>query len=134
MSKIKTIDRNTVRVMRTVMETMLQDFEAEFGVKVTLGSARFTERNVTFKTDVGIVDDGGVVHSAMAEDFIRYAQRHGIPVENLGKTFVSNGEIVKLIGYKPRATRFPFVGERTDGKRFKYTAATVALGFARGEG
>jgi len=105
----QSITPNLCREMRVKINEVLAQLGASMDMSIEAKSARFTDDNITFKLEVNIIRDGEVVTPEMTalRDNYKYL---GIPEEWLTATLVCpRGEEFKLVGYKPRATKRPFI-------------------------
>ena len=107
----QTVTPNLCREMRAKINETLAELGASMDMSIEATSARFTDDNITFKLEVNIIRDGQVVTPEMTalRDNYKYL---GVPEEWLTATLVCpRGEEFKLVGYKPRATKRPFIIE-----------------------
>jgi hypothetical protein len=118
------IDRDTVKLLRGRLQARLEELEAEFQMEIKVGNASFTEHNVTFKVECAVIDKNGEVLNKEAESFKVSAVFYGLKPDDLGKSFYVMGHNYTIVGLK-KSSRFPVIGERKDGKRFKFDAKTV---------
>ena len=97
--------------MRAKINEYLQPLGASMDMSIEAKSARFTDDNITFKLEVNIIRDGQVVTPEMTALRDNYKWLD-IPEEWLTATLVDpRGDEYKLVGYKPRATKRPFIIE-----------------------
>jgi hypothetical protein len=80
-----------------------------------------------------LIGENGIVASKEASDFKRLASKYGLSPDDLGKEFVGvNGKKFKLLGCKPRSSKYPLVAEEVgSGKKFKLTTAAVCKGLGK---
>ena len=105
------ITPNLCREMRAKINDYLRPLGASTDMLIEATSARFTDDNITFKLEVSTIRDGQVVTPEMTALRENYKYL-GIPEEWLTATLVCpRGEEFKLVGYKSRATRRPFIIE-----------------------
>ena len=107
----QTVTPNLCREMRAKINETLAELGAAMDMSIEATAARFTDDNITFKLEVNIIRDGQVVTPEMTalRDNYKYL---GVPEEWLTATLVCpRGEEFKLVGYKPRATKRPFIIE-----------------------
>jgi len=126
--KLKKIDKNACLKLREAINKSCAHVAKELGVVITAGSGSYLDGHVIFKVECAIIDENGEVCSKEANDFVRFTYRHGLPKDALGKPFNVGACQYKLIGYKPRARRFPVIGKCIKtGKRFKFPVSTMKL-------
>jgi len=63
-----------------------------------------------------------------AATFARVAKREGFDADLMGKTVKVGRSTLTIVGCKPRAPKYPFIGEGPRGGRYKLTAAQVRAG------
>ncbi len=119
------IDRDTVRLIREELAKKLDELEAKFQMQCTVGSASFSESNVTFKVEFATITKDGTVLSREAESFKSHAIFFGLKATDLGRTFRMMGHDYVIAGMMPKSRQYPIIGERKDGKRFKFDVETV---------
>ena len=114
------LDRNTVKLISSAIEKALDDVATKYGVVITRGRASYTSDNMTLKLNVSTIDNDGSVMTREATDFNTYASVHGI-TKSLGDVITHMGHNYKIIGFKPRSTKYPVIMEKiTDGKKYKF--------------
>lgn len=125
--KIGIIDRNACKRIRQELEHAI-DVQSEvwesYGLKVKVGSARFTSSSVEFKVEVATVAEDGTVASREAREFKTYAPLFGLKAEDLGRKFQAGGRTYTVTGCKPRS-KSSILADRDDGKRYKFPPETV---------
>ena len=118
-------DRKRIKELRTKIEVALKDFAESENISIELGNASFSEDNVTFKMSCSTVNTDGSVNSKTGEDFKHYCTRYGLKPEALGATFTRDRQQYTITGCKPRSSKYPIIGQRTDGKSFKFSPEDV---------
>ena len=114
---ITKIGRPECRLIRQAIEENLAEWADEQGLIVKGGAASSSGSCATIKVEFAIKSADGKPTGKQAEDFTKYQRRHGIPLAALGAKFTSASGFYRLVGYRPRADRFPFVAEDGDGNR-----------------
>jgi hypothetical protein len=131
---IKTIDKNVCRVLRQEIDEALKSISTKHDISIHAGSASFTSSSVTFKVEIAVKGEGGMVINRDAEDFKRYCGMYGFLEEDLGKTFVSNGNEYRICGLSTRSSKFPILAEHTGSKKvFKFPENVVLKRIGKGE-
>lgn len=118
-SRVEKLERGHVKALRGLMSKALEPLAEVWGVHINVGNANYTDSNVTFKVSVSLKRNGEIL-TPEAEEFKLMAPIHGLDPDDLGKNFIWRGEAFTLKGYKRRAKKYPFIGERGDGKKFKF--------------
>jgi len=119
---IKTFDRATVKSTRDELAAALAVVEANLGVKIDVGNARFTATNVTFKVELSVLNSTG-----NAQDKYRVALEAFYPGWADKTVNLNNGLSGKVVGWNKRASKYPFIVETANGK-FKVNERTVEFG------
>lgn len=125
------LSRDEVRDVADKLDAELAEVGKRLGLKLTLGRCKYGE-TMEFKLEVAKVQADGTAPSREAETFKRGAALYGLQPSDLGRHFRGNGgqEFV-IVGLNPRAHKMPIIGKRVyDGKRFKFSAASVKMGLA----
>ena len=104
--KINHFDRETLRAIRKEFETAFAHTK-DFGVKVELGSISFNPTQFTAKITGSIIGKGGLDVAEKNEWELSVPFLEGLQARHFGATFIHKGETFKIVGYKPRASRFP---------------------------
>lgn len=126
---IISIDRPTAKHIAAEIETALADVAQRLGVKITVGSTRFTDKNAKIKIEVATISSDGQVRSEAAESFGIYAYRYGLQPSDMGKTFTWSGHTYAISGCAPRSHKYPILAKRlSDGKTYKFAAKLVKDG------
>jgi hypothetical protein len=126
--KITEFDNSNVDTVRTAIDAAIQTVAKEYGVQLTAGNLSYSPTNCTVKVECAIISAEGNVHTREAEDFKRYCHRYELQEEDLGKVFedTHSGERYKIIGCKPRSTKYPLIVQSVNtGKRYKFPASRV---------
>jgi len=127
MASITSIDREACRHIRQLLDALMPQLEASTGLKIKVGSARFTPENVTFKLEMATVAKDGTVESKEARAFKLHAKSYHLDPEDFGKTFESRGHKYTICGLASRSYKFPILAKRNDGKVFKFPSNMVAM-------
>ena len=99
----------------------LQSVANKHGVKISRGNCSFTANNANLKIVIAAIGENGEIETKEASDFKLYAAHHKIPVKYLNKQVTIQGRLVKILGYKPRSTKYPvLILDIALDKRFKY--------------
>jgi hypothetical protein len=120
MSKIEKIGKPECRIIRETVTAALNEALAEFGLKANLGNMTYSGSNVTSKLTVSVAD-----YNADEEEFKKGCWKYNLKPSDFGRKFESNGDTFTLCGLKPRSRKYPFLGRRGDGKKYKFPASVV---------
>ena len=123
MTTITTIDKKALNTLRTVLGKELTPILAEYGLKFKLGNARYQEDSVKFTGfRISLENAQDPSAKALTEDN-EFRATHDFTTFDLDKVGVSpNGLEYKLVGYKPRNRKYPYIClSLEDNKRYKFT-------------
>lgn len=125
--KIESFNPANLRLLRQLLEKHLAAVEAEVGVKVVVGGARYSDSTVTFKVDLNIVAENGVVHDRYRDEYTQLARIYGLDPEWIDREFTDRtGTKFRISGLNTRKRKFPVIVARvTDGKKFLYNIDTI---------
>lgn len=116
--KIQSFDKATLKALRTEMEAVLQKYGAKSNVSFEVGNMRFSDAEVDIKVKAK-VKGAKTVGDTMLESRI---QALGLAMTN------AKGD--RLVEYKPRSYKYPFVFER-NGSRYKCSPDQAKMLFAK---
>ena len=123
------MQRSEVQKVRDMIEgeSNLVEVLEQHGFECRIGGARFGEGHATFKLEVhrpGASKEQG--------EFAAFAAVHGLDPEDYGLVVVMSGDTYKLVGYRHRSTKYPFICERVrDQKRYKFPVEAVRHAVAK---
>ena len=119
MSDITTFDRANLKNLRSDIETAMATIGSAYGISLPMGSARFSDNNVTMKLEGSIISNGSTkTKGAVARERFYPAL--------VGKTVsLINVKKGKVIEYHSRKSKFPFIVE-VGNKRYKLSKIDLA--------
>ena len=129
--KITEFDRVTCKQMRQEIDQALATVGQKYGLTIDGGNISFTGKKFTMRLTVSVLDKTMPVGGKTANDFNLYCRQFGLEPSDMGRVFTNRGEAYKVVGLKPQSYKFPILGERYDGKRFKFMAITVTKGLGK---
>ena len=95
----------------------------KYNITLTTGTIRYTPSSFSMPVK-GLISDWDI--SGEEAEFKRLCNMFGKKPEDYGKTFTSNGKVLKLVGFNTRARKYPFVGEEVGtGRRYKFMKVDV---------
>jgi len=118
---INKIGKEECKVIRATVNEALAAALEELGVKASIGNMTYTGDTVSFKTTVSV--DG---YNADETEFKKGCWKYDLKPADYGRKFENNGEVFTICGLKPRSRKYPIIGRRADGKKFKFPARVVA--------
>jgi hypothetical protein len=120
------IARDKCKELRSELETALAAIGAKLGMSIQLaGSMSYNETTISVKITANLPNRAGNVEPLEAKDFKANAWRWGLVESDLGRTFTSRGQTYTITGAKPRSSQYPILGQRKDGKTFKFPADQI---------
>jgi len=136
MSKITSLNKTTLPVLRIAIEAALASVAGETGVSLKIGSCRFEGDGLSAMFQLHVVAPGANgegVTSLEEADFKRYASDFGLRASDLGREFTAPaGERYRVDGLKPNATKLPILATNIKtGKRYKFSVDGVVRGLQR---
>lgn len=130
MTQITSFDRQNLRDLSAAIQAALSNVGTQFNVKLNVGHCKFSPNNAAFKLECATFDSSGTAITKEVSDFALYARSEGLTPGHLGQSFKTfSGETFKLVGYRSKASKKPFIGENAQGKRFIFPAYIVLHGF-----
>ena len=125
------LNKQKVRQMSKEIQSVLDKHLSLDGIKVKLGAGSFNDVFVTFKLECATINADGTVNSKLVDDFKFYCSRYGLKPDDIGKEFATNGDTYIIEGCKPKSSKYPIIGKRSDGKSFKFSPEQVKLNLNR---
>lgn len=119
--QIETITSKDVDMVRQRLSAAVKAEADKLGITVTFGNARYSPSTIEFKAKCAV----GNKETAERNEFERLAPSVGVDPSAYGETVIVQGEIYKLVGVNPRAPKYPLIGERSDGKRYRFTTRVL---------
>ena len=105
--KIENFTRQTVKNLRTELDSALAELSEKYGISINVGNARFSSTEVNFKLNINTTSDSGRVYTREGEAFERHKHLHGMSHLSVGDKVMVNGRSFILEGFNPRAKRYP---------------------------
>lgn len=118
MAKIKSFDKATLRALRSEMDALLEKYGKKTGLEFEVGNMRFSDAEVDIKVKAKVSGAKTRTDSNL-EMFAKMA----------GITNLTNKDGDRLVEFKTRSPKYPFVFER-GGKRYKCSEAQARMLFA----
>ena len=125
---ITRFDRTNLTQLRSALQHAVKSVEQEFGIRIDVANATFSDNNVRIKLECATKDENGKVNSKEAEDFKELCGRYNLKQTDLGREFVgTNGEDrYRIVGCNPRARKMPIICENlANRKRYKFAPRTI---------
>jgi hypothetical protein len=123
--KITSFDRNTVKNLRSDIDSALAILSKKYGIEISAGNASFTASNVTYKVQAAVKASNGVTMTKEATDFGLYANRV-LPGFKVGQSIDLQGKQYVITGWKARAQKNPVQVSR-DGRSYRVSAEMIKM-------
>lgn len=123
--KITSFDRNTVKNLRSDIDSALAVLSKKYGIEISAGNASFTSSNVTYKVQAAVKSSNGVTMTKEASDFNIYASRL-LPDFKIGQTINLQGKQYTIAGWKTRVQKNPVLVTR-DGKQYRVSIDMIKM-------
>jgi hypothetical protein len=114
--RLDCFNKASIRSLRAEIDAALATVGEKHGIKITCGSARFTETTCLFKLEAGVIAADGQVDTPAALAFKQFASLFGFKHDDLGRTVRIEGKNYQIIGCRPNAPKRPIIlscGSRT---------------------
>jgi len=123
------MNKATAQKFRTAFQSAVKGLEEQFNCTLEIGNITFGDTGLHTKLTLTENGENGEKVSVSANDFKRFAFSYGLQEGDLGKKFVSNGEVFEITGCKPKSNKYPILGKNVaTGRTFKFTANGVKFG------
>lgn len=120
--KIEQFDNNTLDLLRAKLDIKLKELSVELGINIDSRNFSYSENEVSIKLQANI---SGAMTKEMEAVKMFSKMELGIELD-FGHVFMSGnlGE-VKLVAYKTRSRKYPWVVEDSKGSRYKLSSAQL---------
>lgn len=126
------INRTNLTLLRADLDAAMAQVAAKHNLSITLGSARFSPTTAKINLEVATKTEDGEAQKSTVVAFKTLARTYGLSSEDLGKTFSTNGKVMRITGLNPRSHKYPVTVDcLTDGKKYKISVETTKAGLAR---
>ncbi len=120
MAKVTNFTRDNLRNIQTAINAALKEVGDQYGISLKAGGGSFTDSSFTTKVTGAVVATNGVVKTPGRSALEAFHPKL------VDKVITAGGVRVKLVEYKPRRYKFPFVGQAANGARYKITEAQAS--------
>jgi hypothetical protein len=121
--------RDKCKQLRIELDTALKAIGEKLGMTIQVGrSMSFTDSAINIKLVASLPNaTTGVIEPVEAKDFKANTWKWGLEASDLGRTFTHAGDTFEITGAKPKASKFPILAKRGDGKGYKFPADLIRL-------
>lgn len=132
--KITTFDKPSIQTIRNELQMAVRDIECRYGIKLTAGRAKFSEKSASIVIDMATFDRNGNTVDREREYLVANLTWLGLKSEHLEAAVRIGNDTFKIGGYKRARYAKPFsLVSQTNGKTYVASEDTVrtALGLPR---
>jgi hypothetical protein len=126
MFKAVQFTKSNLNDLKKDLDAVLSAYSREAGVHFNIGNIRFGDVEATIKLTARLPNNEGAFQSAEQEAFKRFAELDSISVKlnELGTS--RNLGTVKMVGYKSRNRKYPYIVEQVStGSRYKLSTSSA---------
>ena len=117
---IQQFDKKTLKALREDMNHVLKAIELQYGIKIEVGNARYSDNEVTFKTKCNTLNKQGTAITKEAQNWPLYAELNGVNQFKVGDRITINGKVFTIEGWNTRAKKSPvMIKEVSTNKSYK---------------
>lgn len=103
------INSTTIQALRSELAAAHAAIEAKYGVKISLGSSKYTDSHIEMKMTVGNLGSDGKAEDRASVYLKANFRLIGLSQADLDKVINISGMSVKIVGYNTRKRLRPFV-------------------------
>ena len=123
---IKQFDKKNLKALRQDMNAALKAIEAQYGIKIQVGNASYSDNEVTFKTKCNTIGEGGKAQTKEANQWKLYAELNGVGQFSVGDRITIQGKVFTIEGWNTRARKSPvMIKEVGTNKTYKCPARVL---------
>lgn len=124
--KLATFDKTTLCNIRVDLQAAIAQVEAKYGIKLTAGKAKYSDKSASIQIDMATFDSTGKVVDREREALLANLTWLGLKPEHLDKTIQIGNDAFKIVGYKRARRTKPFsIVSMTNGMNYVTTEAAV---------
>jgi len=122
-TKITQFDRPSCKLVRSEVDAALKVIAEKFGLTYRGGAGSFAPDHFSLKSEFHVVGD---CESLAEKEWNQNCVWYDLKPEHFGTTVTVYGDTIKLVGIKPKAKKYPIIGQKiSSGKRYKYPAPVI---------
>lgn len=126
----KAITQFTAQSAGQVIDQLLADVNnlaKQYGLKMSKSKASYSEIDCNLTLTLSVPNNETPEEREFKQriEFDALASLFGLTTDHYQHKFTSNGEVFKLIGFKPKNRKYPIIGINKAGKRYKFEAAVL---------
>ena len=128
---METITKAKMQILQKELKSIFPQLEEKVGLKFELNSIRFgaIDGKATINFVLANGDNNGLtpIEVKAKNDWELYYQVYDFEKDWLNKEFNSNGSRYRVMGIKPRSTKYPVLTKRTDNNQLYQMTAEMIL-------
>ena len=131
MMKITTFDKPSIQTIRNELQMAIRDIECRYGIKLTAGRAKYSERSASITIDLATIDQNGNTVNHEREFLLANLTWLGLQTSHVDATIQIGNDSYRISGYKRARRAKPFsLISCSNGKNYVASEHTVraALG------
>ena len=121
------LKRNEFRKLRDDISEALEPIAEKYGITIEPGNVSYTDIDATMKLSLKAAGDVDYE----LEKFNQLCQSYGFEPEHYRMDVFLSGQRFKLVGFNPKAQKYPLLIEADNGKRYK-APVEPTLGYLTG--
>ena len=121
--------KNEIREFRTQFKEAVKQLEKDFNVDINIGNIRYDAVEFSGKMTVKKTTKDAVAYAEdkIKSNFERLAPSYGVNPNWYGKTYISQGKTMKVVGINTRARKYPIMLKGSDGKSYKSSPSILRV-------
>jgi hypothetical protein len=100
-------------------------------ISIAMGSLTYNDLYFTCPIKGRFLDAKGSTEEADKAEWDAYCGKFGLKSDMFGKVFVLGGKTYKIIGIKPKARKYPVVGQVGSGGKYVFSAFDVIMSIGK---
>ena len=121
------ITRTTLKLFREDFKNAVSNLESKYGVIIDMGTISFDENSFSAKITANNGKNETDVEKTQFEQNVSLYKSYGLSKCDYGKIFIADGKKYRLVGFKTKARKNPFVIEDIKKKKFVCSAEFLGL-------
>lgn len=113
------------RELRPRLAAALSIVEEDLGIKIDLGTSRFSPEKVTMKLTAIVKTDSGEVFDEDRANFDVFCRDYGLEPEHLDREFTHEGKRFAITGLRTRAKKYKIRATDQSGNNWRFPIAYV---------
>lgn len=109
MKKVKQFDRVTCGYVSDYLSPIIEKEAKKLGLTFKRGHGTYGDGTFSFKVTLTTGDENGNSQTVEAKNYLKYCEYMGMKKEFLMQEFDSGGSCFRLEGYKPKASKLPYL-------------------------